>query len=41
MRRLIEGGVCKRAAFISKIKTEENEIMFQFKTIKYFLNHAL
>ena len=32
MRRLSEGGVYKRAAFISKIKITENEIMCQFKT---------
>ena len=29
------------AAFISKIKMEENEIMCQFKKIRYFLNHAV
>ena len=28
-------------AFISKIKTGENDIMCQFKTIRYFLNHAV
>ena len=27
MRRLIEGGVYKRAAFISKTKIKENEII--------------
>ena len=41
MRRLMEGGIYKREAFISKIKMEENEIMCQFKTIRYFLNHAV
>ena len=41
MRCLLEGGVYKRAVFDSKIKIEENEIMCQFKTIRYFLNHAL
>ena len=40
MRRLLESGVYKRVAFISKIKIEENEIICQFKTIKYFLNHV-
>ena len=29
------------AAFISKIKIEEDEIMCQFKAIRYFLNHAV
>ena len=29
------------AAFMSKTKIEENEIMCQFKTIRYFLNHAV
>ena len=29
------------AAFISKIKIKENEILSQFKTIRYFLNHAV
>ena len=33
--------IYKTVAFISKIKTEENEIMCQFKTIRYFLNHEL
>ena len=28
-------------AFISRIKIEENEIMCQFKAIRYFLNHAV
>ena len=28
-------------AFILKIKIEENEIMCQFKTIRYFLKHAV
>ena len=38
MRRLLEGGgVCKKAAFISNIRIEEREIMFQFKTIGVFL----
>ena len=37
MRRLSEGDVYKRAAFISKTKIEENEIMCQFKTMRYFL----
>ena len=41
MRRLIEGGVYKRVAFISKVKIEENEIMCQSKTIKYLSNHAV
>ena len=41
MRRVLEGGVYKRAVFISKIKIEENEIMCQFKTIRYFLNHRV
>ena len=38
MRRLLEGGVYKRAAFISKFKIEVNEIMCtcQFKTMRYF-----
>ena len=36
-----ERGVYKRAAFISKTKVEENEIMHQFKTIRYFLHHAV
>ena len=31
--RLVEGSICKRVAFISKIKMEENEIMCQFKKI--------
>ena len=31
-RRLIEDGVYKWAALISKIKTEENEIMCQFNS---------
>ena len=31
MRRLLEGGAYKRAAFISKIKIEEDKIMSQFK----------
>ena len=38
MRRLLEAGVYKRAASISKIKVEENEFFCQFKTIRYFLN---
>ena len=29
------------AAFISNIKIEENEIMYQFKTIRSFVNHAV
>ena len=41
MQRLIEGGVYKRVVFVSKIKIEENEIMFQFKTKRCFLNHAV
>ena len=41
MRRLLEGGVYKRAAFMSKIKIEENEIMCQFKIIRYFSNHSV
>ena len=28
-------------AFISKIKIEENEIMCQFKTMRYFLNYVV
>ena len=40
-RRLQEDGVYKRAVFISRIKIEENEIMCQFKAIRYFLNHAV
>ena len=38
---LIEGGVYKRAAFVSKIKIKENKIMRQFKTIRCFLNPAV
>ena len=34
MRRILGGGVFKRAAFISKLKIEENEIMCQFETIR-------
>ena len=29
------------AAFISKIRIEENEIMCQLKTIRYFLSHVM
>ena len=29
------------AVFISKIKIEESEIMRQFKTVRYFLNHVV
>ena len=38
---LIERCVHKRVSFISKIKIQENEIMCQFKTIRYFLNHVV
>ena len=41
MRRLLEGGVYKRAAFNSKIKIEESEIMCQFRTTRHFVNHAV
>ena len=41
MRRLLEGGVYRRAAFISKIKKQENEIMCQFKAIRYFPNYVV
>ena len=34
-------GVYKKAAFISKIKIEENDIMCQFITIRYFVNYKL
>ena len=36
MRRLLKGGVYKRAAFISKIKIEENEIMLSIHNNKIF-----
>ena len=41
MRHLLEGGVYKRVVFISKVKKEENEIIRQFKALRYFLNHAV
>ena len=41
MWRLLEGGVYKKAAFIAKIKIEENEVMCPFKTIRHFLNHVV
>ena len=41
VRPLLESSVFRRAAFNSKIKIEENEIMCQFKTIRYFLNHVV
>ena len=34
MRRLLRGGVYKRAAFISEIKIEENEVMCHFKKMQ-------
>ena len=37
----IRGDVYERVAFNSKIKVEEIEIICQFKTIRYFLNHAV
>ena len=40
-KRLIKGGVYKREVFILKIKIEENEIMCELKTRRYFLHHAV
>ena len=37
----IRGSVYTMVVFISKNQVEENEIMCQFKTIIYFLNHPV
>ena len=34
-------GVYEKAVFILKIKIEENDILFQFKAIRYLLSHAV
>ena len=39
--REYDSDVYKRMAFISKIKIEENESTYQFKTIRYLLDHAV